>query len=84
MEFFKDVICHLPSNWQKETYHNKTYILVDLDEESEEYKEILVYCNSNYIGNVKEIKRIQHPFAYLRFQLSLEFRREWGLYGDVS
>lgn len=55
---------------------------MDLDEESEEYKEILVYCNSNYIGNVKEIKRIQHPFAYLRFQLSLEFRREWGLYGD--
>lgn len=72
MEFFRDAMECLPANWRREDYSNKTYVLVDLEEDGEEYAEIRRYCEQKLIRNVTEIKRIQHPFAYLRFLLQCE------------
>lgn len=77
MDFFKELSAHLPDDWQEEDYSNQTYVLVDLDEDSCEYKDAVAVCLRNCITGIKKIQRIQHPFAYLRYQLRNNFHRKW-------
>lgn len=78
MNYFKAASMCLPDDWKKEDYSNQTYTLVDLDKDIVEYKEVETLCNRNGIKAITEILRIQHPFAYLRYELKMEFERIWN------
>lgn len=78
MEFFDTAVNYLPVNWERKNYKSDTYFLIDLSETNDEFQEIKTYCATQSSNNVKEIKRIQHPFAYLRYKLRTEFQHQWG------
>nr|XP_022909775.1 uncharacterized protein LOC111420932 [Onthophagus taurus] len=70
MNMLRNIMHLIPETWSKEfEYENKRYVLVDLDEESEEYKDVEKDFNNTITVTGKlVIQRIQHLINYAKYE----------------
>lgn len=71
MALLNSILQYKPHTWDDRHYTNVRYARVTLSKESIEFKEIETEFLQEFGGNqtVLEIERIQHPFAYGRYQI---------------
>lgn len=75
-DLLQKVIQYTPNTWKRNvSYDSNVYQLFEVEENSLEYHEIADYfkrTTSENHSRIREIKRIQHPYAYGRFLLRKE------------
>ena len=74
MGLLEDIVALVPQHWDRdETYVDKRYILVDIEQTSPEYSEAeQIFSQTVTDRNVTQIQRVQHPFMYASYNVRKE------------
>ncbi|GLV46379.1 hypothetical protein CBL_20721 [Carabus blaptoides fortunei] len=81
-DYLKEVLRIAPSTWTGTTYTSTNYATVQLEEDSDEYTDLVQTLreeSEDYEDGISRIERVQHPFAYGRFVLRREqLKKRYG------
>lgn len=72
-EMLSFVLSNVPDEWEKISNYSKSYMLFNLQPDTNEYKKIADLFTSTLLYiSINSIERVQNPFQYGRFKLRQE------------